>query len=176
MAMSSTRFIHVEVATALAVTSLGPRARISRATAAGTMIVCAACRNRSTKPARLRQMSGDALTMAWSAIGQFSPERVHVHREGIHALASQGQDEIRAVKPGQLRSALLRNETARVPVDGGGETQIAGHFVGRPTKRGEGFLGELYLNRDHELVTSLPRLHAADAAEPLARLAAMPVS
>ncbi len=39
MTMSSTCLIHVEVGTALAVTSRGPRARISRATAAGTMIV-----------------------------------------------------------------------------------------------------------------------------------------
>ena len=55
---------------------------------------------------------------------------------------------------------------ARVPVDGGGERQIAGHFVGRPAKRREGFLGELHLNRDHELATNLPRLRAEDAAEP----------
>jgi len=85
------------------------------------------------------------LTTAWAAIGQFSPERVHVHREGIHAFAGQGQDEICAVKPGQLCSALLRDEAARVPVDSGGKTQIAGHFVGRPTKRRECFLGEVAL-------------------------------
>jgi hypothetical protein len=62
------------------------------------------------------------VTTAWSAIGQFSPERVHIHREGIHAFAGQGQDEIRSVKASHLRCALLRDEAARVPVDGGGQT------------------------------------------------------
>jgi len=94
--MSSACFIQVDVATALAVTSRGLRVRISRATAAGTMIVCAACRSRSTRPARLRQMSGEALTTAWSGIGQFSPERIHVDREGIHTLLAR--DRMKSVR------------------------------------------------------------------------------
>lgn len=94
--MSSACFIQVDVATALAVTSRGLRVRISRATAAGTMIVCAACRSRSTRPARLRQMSGEVLTTAWSGIGQFSPERIHVDREGIHTLLAR--DRMKSVR------------------------------------------------------------------------------
>jgi hypothetical protein len=50
--------------------------------------------------------------MAVSAIGQLAPERVHVHREGIHTFASKRENEVRAVKPGDLRSTLLRYQAA----------------------------------------------------------------
>jgi hypothetical protein len=50
-----------------------------------------------------------------------------------------------ALKPGHLRRAFLRDEAARVPVNGGGKAQIPGHFVGRPAKRRESFFGKLHM-------------------------------
>ena len=75
-------------------------------------------------------MSGDALTTAVSTIGQFSPERGHAYRKGVHALTRECQDEIGAVNPGHLRRAFLGHQAARIPVNRSGKAQIACHFVG----------------------------------------------
>src|SRR5512138_2445464 len=119
---SSTCLSQNVFAKTLAVRSPGPRARISLATDAGTATVSPAKRSRSGRPARHRQMSGDALTTAASAIGQLASERVEVDRKSVYALACKCQNEVGAVETRDLRCSLLRDQATRVPVHSPGKT------------------------------------------------------
>src|SRR3712207_262745 len=69
-------------------------------------------------------MSGEALTTGRSATIELTLQVVDINHEGVDLLASEGEEEIRAVEAGDARGFLLRDLAALVPVDRGGQPEI----------------------------------------------------
>src|SRR5580693_272678 len=116
---------------ALAAGSPGPKLRISSATGAGTTNSGATSCNRLRRPARVRKMSGEALTAGRSATTELALQIVEVDRNDVHTFARQSHQEVSPVEPGDLGGFLLGDLASLVPMDRGCQPEFAAELLGR---------------------------------------------
>jgi len=113
-------------------------------------------------------MRGDALTTAGSATLEFSIKIGEVDDEGIFAFSRQCEEEIGAIKSGDLCRLFLGDITTFLPVDCSRETHLVSEFVRRTSKRRKHVFIQLhrYFHHGSHLILPLALYALASTARP----------